>query len=266
MLSGIWCVGGRESELLAEFPSTQPRGSGCCLFCEHQAWGWDCPPGVPGTDLAAGVQAGVLWAPALSTSCVSFLGWPQRVNRKLDGCRQQRFTCAVLKVGSRVVHWALLPGPRAPCLSARVLVALLDPACWAAIPVSALPHGRLLCLPQKDARLTGLALSDGFIFASDLLCLKFNKHDLKAFFFLPVSLPHQRFLDFWSSCSEQSILRLYRDGTVSVPEGCRRPGHAVRLSSAACILLLSPNSCSRIKFPLTLILWFPLGDLKYVIH
>lgn len=235
VLSGIWCVGGRESELLAEFPSTQPRGSGCCLFCEHQAWGWDCPPGVPGTDLAAGVQAGVLWAPVLSTSSVSFLGWPQRVNRKLNGCRQQRFTCAVLKVGSRVVHRACSRdrGPRAS-----------QPACWwpfwtlrAGRPSLSLPchTAAFLCLllSSKDAGLPGLGLSDGFIFASDLLCLKFNKHDLKAFFFLPVSLPHQRFLDFWSFCSEQSMLRLYRDGTVSVPEGCRRPGRAVRLSSAA---------------------------------
>lgn len=118
MLSGIWCVGGRESELLAELPSTQTRGSGCCLFCEPRAWGWDCPPGAPGTDLAAGVQARALWAPALSTSCASFLGWPQRVNRKLDGCRQQRFTRAVLQVlkaGRR-----LSAGPRA---SHRVLVA-----------------------------------------------------------------------------------------------------------------------------------------------
>lgn len=159
MLSGIWCVGGRESELLAEFPSTQPQGSGCCLFCEQQAWGWDCPPGVPGTDLAAGVQAGVLRALVLSTSCVSFLGWPQRVNRKLDGCRQQRFTRAVLKVlkvGSRVVHRAVLPGLRAPCLSAHMWVALLDPACWAAIPVSALPLGRLPVSPPLLKRTPGL--------------------------------------------------------------------------------------------------------------
>lgn len=151
MLSGIWCVGGRESELLAELPSTQTRGSGCCLFCEPQAWGWDCPPGVPGTDLAAGVQAGALWASALSTSCVSFLGWPQRVNRKLDGCRQQRFTGAVLqvlKVGSR-----LSTGPRS---SQPACWWPSHPACWAASPVSALPLGRLPVPPPLLKRTPGL--------------------------------------------------------------------------------------------------------------
>ena len=148
-------------------------------------------------------------------------------------------------------------GPSGPCVMGG------HPCLW----LAAWPPSCVSSYPQKDTSLTGLGSSDDLIFAFDRLCLKFNKHDLNTFcFFLPVSLPHQRFLDFWSFCSEQSILRLYRDCIVSVLEGCGHPGRPVRMSSAACILLLPQNSCSRIKFPLTLILWFPLGDLKCVIH
>lgn len=97
------------------------------------------------------------------------------------------------------VPWASQPsvgGPSGPCMMGGH--PRLCPATW-------LPSCVSSC-PQKDASLSGLGSSDDLIFVSDRLCLKFNKHDLNTFcFFLPVSLPYQRFLDFWSFCSEQSF-------------------------------------------------------------
>ena len=106
---GYWVAGWEGVWASGSFPAPSPQGVAAASSVSSKPRAGAALPGTQDQTWLLGSRPGRSRLLHAALPFVSFLGWPQWVNHKLDGCRQQRFTRAILKVRSRVVRRVVPP-------------------------------------------------------------------------------------------------------------------------------------------------------------